>query len=99
MITNNTIFSNGLPVRPATGPDPVFSLDTAALRASLNELLTRHEVLRTTFASVDGVPVQVIGAPAPVPLPVIDLEGVTDPLAAARRAARADARQPTTCCC
>jgi acyl carrier protein len=38
-------------------------LDVAALRASLDEMLRRHEILRTSFAVVDGCPVQVI-APA-----------------------------------
>ncbi len=38
-------------------------LDRAALRAALDRIVARHEVLRTTFADVDGHPVQVI-APA-----------------------------------
>jgi amino acid adenylation domain-containing protein len=36
------------------------SLDAAALERSLDEIVDRHEVLRTTFAAVDGVPAQVI---------------------------------------
>jgi acyl carrier protein len=35
-------------------------LDTAALEHSLNEILRRHEILRTTFASINGEPAQVI---------------------------------------
>ncbi|MDV0440742.1 non-ribosomal peptide synthetase [Xanthomonas sacchari] len=38
-------------------------LDRAALRASLDRIVARHESLRTTFASTDGTPRQVI-APA-----------------------------------
>ena len=38
-----------------TGP-----LDLAALQKSLNEIVKRHEVLRTTFVTVEGRPVQVI---------------------------------------
>jgi len=38
-------------------------LDLAALRHSLNEMVRRHETLRTTFRSIDGQPFQLI-APA-----------------------------------
>src|SRR5262245_56294698 len=48
-------------------------LDTAALEQSLNEIVCRHEVLRTTFKSVDGVPRQVVAAQLTLPLPVMDL--------------------------
>src|ERR1044071_2221786 len=36
------------------------SLDAAALEKSLNEIVRRHEVLRTTFPSVDGKAAQAI---------------------------------------
>ncbi|HEX2092743.1 MAG TPA: condensation domain-containing protein, partial [Longimicrobiaceae bacterium] len=51
-------------------------LDVAALQRSLNELVRRHEVLRTVFEERDGEPVQVVHAPAPVAVPVVDLRGV-----------------------
>ncbi len=35
-------------------------LNVVALKQSLNEIVKRHEALRTTFATVDGRPVQVI---------------------------------------
>jgi amino acid adenylation domain-containing protein len=38
-------------------------LDRPALKAALDRIIARHEVLRTTFAEIDGHPVQVI-APA-----------------------------------
>ena len=38
-------------------------LDRTALKAALDRIIARHEVLRTTFAEIDGHPVQVI-APA-----------------------------------
>src|SRR6185437_8155429 len=40
------------------------SLDRAALQATLNRIVARHEILRTTFIkTADGTPVQVIGSP------------------------------------
>ena len=48
-------------------------LDVAVLEQCINELVWRHEVLRTTFPSVDGQPVQLIHAPRPMNLPLIDL--------------------------
>ncbi|WP_216847170.1 condensation domain-containing protein, partial [Granulicella sp. L60] len=38
------------------------SLDTTALRRSLDRIVARHEVLRTTFVLIDGEPVQRIGS-------------------------------------
>ena len=48
-------------------------LNLAALHQSLNEIVKRHEVLRTTFAIVDGRPVQVIAPTLTITLPVVDL--------------------------
>ena len=48
--------------------------DSAALEASLTEIVRRHEIWRTTFQVVAGQPVQVIHpAPASLKLPVTDL--------------------------
>ncbi|MFN8439524.1 MAG: amino acid adenylation domain-containing protein [Caldilineaceae bacterium] len=49
------------------------ALNQAALHASLQELIRRHEILRTTFPAVEGVPVQQIAETANFALPVIDL--------------------------
>jgi len=49
-------------------------LDVAALTRALTEIVRRHEVLRTTFVNRDGQPVQHVADPAPVALPMIDLE-------------------------
>lgn len=52
-------------------------LDVPALRASLSELVSRHEVLRTRFAGdADGNPGQVVDPPRPLPLAVHDLRSV-----------------------
>jgi hypothetical protein len=36
------------------------TLNLSALKQSLNEIVRRHEALRTTFSSIEGKPVQVI---------------------------------------
>ena len=48
-------------------------LNVVALQKSFEEILRRHEALRTTFASHDGSPVQVIAPHGPLKLPIIDL--------------------------
>jgi surfactin family lipopeptide synthetase A len=51
-------------------------IDVRALQGSLQELISRHESLRTTFEERDGQPVQVIHPAGPYLLPVIDLQGL-----------------------
>lgn len=48
-------------------------LDIDTLKRSLNEIVRRHESLRTTFTTIDGRPVQVIAPSLTLPLPLIDL--------------------------
>ncbi|GAA6614733.1 amino acid adenylation domain-containing protein [Scytonema sp. NUACC26] len=52
------------------------SLNVAALLQSLNEIVRRHEVLRTTITSVDEQPMQVIAPTLSVKMPVVDLQGL-----------------------
>ena len=56
-------------------------LDVAALERSLNEIVRRHEILRTTFVLQDEHPGQVIAPATPRPLPQVDLSGLPDPSA------------------
>jgi len=70
-------------------------LDEAALGRAFEQLVHRHEPLRTYFAEVDGEPVQVVRPPAPRPLPVVDLEGL-DPAAREREGARQVDREVAT---
>ncbi len=48
-------------------------LHVSMLERSLNEIVRRHEVLRTTFIAHEGHPRQVIVSSIHLPLPVIDL--------------------------
>jgi len=54
------------------------SLDMPALKKTLNQIIVRHEVLRTTIAVVDGAPQQRMAPSRPIDLPVIDLRGLRD---------------------
>ncbi len=46
-----------------TGP-----CDTDALIAAISDVVARHEILRTTYAEIDGVPYQLVNGPAAVPV-------------------------------
>ena len=48
-------------------------VDTARLERALNAIVERHEIMRTVFTTVDGVPSQVISPYKPFKLDVIDL--------------------------
>ncbi|WP_186129366.1 non-ribosomal peptide synthetase, partial [Burkholderia gladioli] len=72
-------------------------LDPAALRAALDRIVARHEVLRTTIDTVDGQPVQRIAeAGAGFALDTQDLRGLADEAcqAAVTRIAGAEALAP-----
>ena len=53
-------------------------LDGRALAQSLNEIVRRHEVLRTVFATVNGDPVQKLLPPSPLALPCTDISDGPD---------------------
>jgi amino acid adenylation domain-containing protein len=63
-------------------------LDADAWRAAVNEVVRRHEVLRTAFPTVDGEPRQSISAHLAIDVPLIDLGHVPE---AERDACLADA--------
>nr|QEO74665.1 condensation domain-containing protein [uncultured bacterium] len=62
-------------------------LDVTALEQSFNEIVRRHEVLRTTFSAGDGEPAQVVAPATPLWLKMSDLSHLPEPEreAAARR--------------
>jgi amino acid adenylation domain-containing protein len=64
------------------------------LSGMMEEIVARHEALRTTFRETDGEPYQEIGPPVPVPVPVVDLSALPDPDPEARRLAFEEARRP-----
>ncbi|MBD0370018.1 MAG: amino acid adenylation domain-containing protein, partial [Pyrinomonadaceae bacterium] len=68
------------------------SLNLAALEQSFNEVIRRHESLRTSFKTVDGKPLQVIHDPSPISLPLIDISHL--PEQEAQRLAREEAARP-----
>jgi amino acid adenylation domain-containing protein/non-ribosomal peptide synthase protein (TIGR01720 family) len=63
-------------------------LDTAALHRALEEIVRRHETLRTTFPVFDGEPVQAVSAAVDIALPVVDLGGIPAEAREAEAAAR-----------
>jgi amino acid adenylation domain-containing protein len=72
------------------------ALDTEALRASLGEVLKRHEVLRTSFQMTGGRAVQVINPWRFLVLPVTDLGSLSESEreTEARRLATLEAQLP-----
>ncbi len=49
--------------------------DIALFEKAINEIVSRHEILRTTFASIDGKPVQVISPELYIPIKIIEVSG------------------------
>ncbi|GFZ92173.1 non-ribosomal peptide synthetase [Okeania sp. KiyG1] len=55
----------------------VGKLDYIALEKSLNQIIARHETLRTTFSEINGTPVQIIKPSFELQLPLKDLSELT----------------------
>ncbi|MFO0760432.1 MAG: amino acid adenylation domain-containing protein [Byssovorax sp.] len=87
----NNPFYNMLSAVRLTG-----KLDAAALEKAVQEVVRRHEALRTTFDTVDGVPVQRIHDHVVVSLPVVDLRALPaeERLPAVKKAGAAEANKP-----
>jgi amino acid adenylation domain-containing protein len=72
------------------------SLDVPAFARGLEEIVRRHEALRTALPGVDGRPVQRISGAAPLELPEIDLRALAEGVRPEeeRRLSRQEARRP-----
>jgi amino acid adenylation domain-containing protein len=54
-------------------------LSPTLLARSLDEVVRRHQILRTTFAAPGGAPEPVVAPAARRPLPLVDLSGLPEP--------------------
>ena len=72
------------------------ALNVPVLQRCLNEVLRRHEPLRTSFKAVEGQPVQVIQPEASLEMPLVDLRGLPKPEreAKAKRLCVEEAQRP-----
>ena len=50
-------------------------LDPTALAGAIDDLLGRHEILRTALIEADGEPVQIVHDKVATPLEVVDMRG------------------------
>ncbi|MEH2448292.1 MAG: amino acid adenylation domain-containing protein [Nostoc sp.] len=71
-------------------------LNQEALQQSFNEILRRHEGLRTNFHTIEGQPVAVISSATPLPLPLVDISELpsSQQQASVRQLAYFEAQQP-----
>ncbi len=54
------------------------NLSSSALEASLNEIVSRHETLRTALRLIDGKPVQIVQPAGRIPIDFTDLRSVPE---------------------
>ncbi|HVF39888.1 MAG TPA: amino acid adenylation domain-containing protein, partial [Gemmatimonadaceae bacterium] len=72
-------------------------LDLRRLEQALNEVIRRHEILRTVFKTADGEPFQMVLPHSTLPIPLHDLRatpGVEERWTEARRICEREAREP-----
>ncbi|HWW75846.1 MAG TPA: condensation domain-containing protein, partial [Pyrinomonadaceae bacterium] len=72
------------------------AVEPAVIEQSINEIVRRHESLRTTFQTVQGRPVQVVAPRLRLSLPILDLGGLPEAEREAelQRLAAEEARRP-----
>jgi amino acid adenylation domain-containing protein len=72
LIPNSPLYNISVPVRLSG------LVNVAALEKSLNEVIQRHEILRTSFGEIEGQPIQVIAPIVELSLTVVDIQSLTD---------------------
>lgn len=72
------------------------NINLEALTASINEIIRRHEILRTSFELINGQAVQKIANELKISLPIIDLQSLSDTeqQAEVKRLEKLDAQKP-----
>ena len=70
----------------------VGKLSVTALEQSINEIICRHEALRTSFAVREGIPFQAIASTVTINIPVVDLQGL--PEASVQQIVTQEVRKP-----
>lgn len=70
------------------------AVDLAALSASFDDLIRRHDILRTSIRTIDDQPMQVVASWTGPPLQIVDLRGVENAEAEASRQALLKAQAP-----
>ena len=72
------------------------SLSDTVLESAFNEIIRRHEILRTSFVIVEGQPVQIISPSLTLPLTIIDLQNrpLTERTSEAQRLAALEYQHP-----
>lgn len=90
LVPGNPFYNMGAAIRLE------FQVNVVTLERSLNEIVRRHETLRTTFTAVDGEPFQVVAPQSTLRVSVDDLQGLPagERDDAIRRAVAAAATQP-----
>ena len=70
--------------------------DVSLFNEIINEIVRRHDALRTTFAAVDGQPTQVVSPPGPMAISLVDLRALpeTGREAEVQRLAAEEAQRP-----
>ncbi|OYD96428.1 non-ribosomal peptide synthetase [Nostoc sp. 'Peltigera membranacea cyanobiont' 210A] len=54
------------------------SLQVSTLEVAVQEIVRRHEALRTNFEMLNGSPIQIIHSNQKVNIPIVDLQGLTE---------------------
>jgi amino acid adenylation domain-containing protein len=90
LVPNNPVYNVSVALR-LSGP-----LDATAFGRSINEVVRRHDILRTTFSAEKGQPVQLVAPTLEVDFPVVDLSHLDEPARdqGVLRLAAEEARRP-----